>query len=117
MLGTVMRSEFSEKTKLLAFKRSGGCCECGCGTPLSPGKIDYEYDHRIAAGLGGDNSLDNCVVLLRGHHREKTKYDIVQIAQAKRRERRHAGIRKQSKWPCGKNSKWKRKVSGEVVER
>ena len=90
-----MRQEFSAKTKLEAWHRSGGVCECGCTIKLYPG--GYEYDHRIPCGLGGDNSLDNCVVLVRGHHLDKTRRDVAQIAKAKRLERGHAGIRKPRK--------------------
>jgi len=110
-----MRSEFTAKTKLLAWRRSGGVCECGCGTKLYPG--GYHYDHVIPCGLVPDNSLDNCMVLARGHHGEKTVRDIAAIAKAKRVERKHLGIRKSSRWAYGRDSKWKRKITGEVVRR
>jgi 5-methylcytosine-specific restriction enzyme A len=87
-----VRREFSAKTKLAAWQRCGGVCECGCTTKLTGDRA--EYDHRIPCGLGGGNDLDNCMVLLRGHHRTKTTEDVAHIAKAKRRELRHVGIRK-----------------------
>jgi 5-methylcytosine-specific restriction protein A len=61
--------EFSPATKVKAYERSGGKCE-SCGVSLKLGKINY--DHAIAIGLGGDNSLANCVVLCLPCHGEKT---------------------------------------------
>lgn len=87
-----MRREFSKMTKLLAFKNSGGVC-AGCGCKLFPGGIFYENDHDLACGLGGDNSLGNCVCLCKPCHKTKTRSDVALIAKAKRRELKHAGIR------------------------
>jgi len=89
-----MRSEFTAKTKLQAFERSGGRCE-SCTAKLFPGN-GPEYDHRIACELGGDNSLDNCVCLCRACHKLKTsKHDMPRIAKAKRVQRRHACIKRE----------------------
>lgn len=87
-----MRLEFSAKTKVQSFTRANGRCEC-CGARLGPGNT--EYDHAIACELGGDNSESNCVVLCKTCHRLKTsKDDVPNIARAKRRQRRNAGIKK-----------------------
>jgi 5-methylcytosine-specific restriction protein A len=101
-----MRAEFSAKTKVLAFKRANGCCE-KCTARLGPGNV--EYDHRIACELGGDNEIGNCVALCRSCHSTKTKRDVAAIAKAKRRERRHAGIKKP------RTIKAWRRFSGEIV--
>jgi hypothetical protein len=43
---------------------------------------------------------------------------VANIARAKRRERKHIGIRKTSKFACSRGSRFKKKVgSGEVVLR
>lgn len=85
-----MRSEFKKQTKRDAFLRANGACE-GCGARLSVGK--FHYDHDIADGLGGDNSLQNCVVLCHVCHGEKTrKHDVPRIAKMKRIRDKHNGI-------------------------
>jgi hypothetical protein len=51
-------------------------------------------------------------------HKAKTRKDVANIARAKRRERKHIGIRKVSKFACSRGSRFKKKVgSGEVVLR
>jgi 5-methylcytosine-specific restriction endonuclease McrA len=91
-----MRTEFTAKTRLEAFTRSRGRCE-ECKNKLFDGEARYDYDHVIPDGLCGDNSLGNCMVLCRTCHKAKTRDDVGKIAEAKRRERGHAGIRKPRK--------------------
>lgn len=110
-----MRHEFTSKTKAEAAHRAKGHCE-ECGRKLMTG--DYHYDHVVPAGLGGESTLDNCQVLCRSCHSVKTaKADVPNIARAKRRHRKHIGIRKRSSFPCSKDSKFKKKITGEVVRR
>jgi len=110
-----MRKEFSTKTKALAFQRANGRCE-ECGFRLTPGKI--EYDHIRADGLLGDNALGNCAVLCISCHRHKTSRDVSNIAKAKRMQARHISAHtSRSPLPFGRASKWKRKLTGEVVPR
>ena len=123
-----MRLEFSNPTKRAAFARSGGTCEChrvpflnrpeGCGGQLGDGNIFYE--HINPDNIRADNSLDNCAVLTRTCWREKTyQYDKPTIAKANRRRDRSRGIRRGSgrSFPTNKGGRWKKKISGEVVER
>lgn len=85
-----MRREFKKQTKRDAFMRANGSCE-GCGARLAVGK--FHYDHDIADGLGGDSSLQNCVVLCHVCHDEKTrKHDVPRIAKMKRIRDKHNGI-------------------------
>jgi len=86
------RPEFTARTKVEAFTRSGGRCE-KCTARLSVGNT--EYDHEIACGLGGDNDVRNCIVLCRSCHRAKTyQRDVPAIAKAKRNHRHTIGVRK-----------------------
>lgn len=111
-----MRTEFSNKVKRDALKRANGKCEVpGCGAFLSLNK--YHYDHIIPDQLGGDASLDNCQVACWACHKEKTRQDVADIAKAKRRERKHHGIRARSQFQGSRDSNLKRKISGEVVRR
>jgi 5-methylcytosine-specific restriction protein A len=112
-----MRREFTRSTKIDAFRRAADRCE-NCGTALCVGK--FHFDHRIADGLTGKPTLDNCVVLCVACHSEKTsKLDVPAIAKAKRREARHIGARSRSSRPMpgGRGSRLKKKISGEVVLR
>jgi 5-methylcytosine-specific restriction protein A len=110
-----MRKEFSTKTKALAFQRANGRCE-ECGARLTIGK--FHYDHDTPDGLLGEPTLANCRVLCIACHLPKTRRDVHNISKAKRREARHIGARKSpNPLPCGKASKWKKKITGEVVLR
>jgi len=87
--------EFSKKTKLQAWERSGGRCQCGCGFKIL-GRP--EYHHAVPAALGGDNSLDNCRVLDKKHHRQITaEKDIPELAKSERIFEKRIGVRKSSR--------------------
>ena len=103
------RREFSKSVKREALKRSGGKCEATgtryglpdgvrCNADLAYG---LDFDHCIPDGLGGGNSLDQCIVTCRKCHRWKTSsIDVPQIAKMKRQRDKHQGIRtKTSRWP------------------
>lgn len=86
-----MRREFSKSTKLAAFERSGGRCECGCNQPIlgTP-----EYDHITPAAIGGSNDLDNCRVMAKRCHRVKTSENRPEIDKTRRVLEKRAGVRK-----------------------
>ena len=86
-----MRQEFTAKVKREALARSNGYCE-GCTKKLFVG--DYHYDHDNPDGLTGEPTLENCRVLCKACHGAKTVKDVAMIARAKRRELKHAGIKK-----------------------
>ena len=109
----MLRKEFPKSVKLAAFERCEGRCE-RCGAALFAGQ--YHYDHVLADGLSGKPTLENCAVLCRACHGLKTNTeDIPRMAKADRTRRKIMdGEKKKSRlW----NPRWKRKVSGEVVER
>lgn len=110
------RHEFSNKTKLNAFLRCNGRCE-RCGARLRPAQ--YRYDHDIPDQMGGDNSLENCVVACITCDRPKTAADQTRIAKAKRAQRKNLGIRApgRSVLPCGRASPWKKTFHHGVVRR
>jgi hypothetical protein len=91
-----MRREFSKQVRRDAFARANGLCEGKpygerCPVKLTIGK--FHYDHDIPDGLGGEPTLENCVVLCIACHKDKTtKRDVPTIAKAKRIADRHIGI-------------------------
>lgn len=103
------RQEFTQKTKVAGWQRSGGYCEKGCGTKLRPGH--FRYDHIIACEFGGDNSLSNLQVICDGCDAVKTyKQDIPAIAKSNRVRARHIGAKTAKPGFRG----W-RKFNGEIV--
>jgi 5-methylcytosine-specific restriction protein A len=111
----VSRTEFSTKIRDQAYERSGGFCECGCGRPLVVGQIDY--DHRIPWDISRDSTLQNCVCMLRGCHRTKTRADIRDIAKGRRIRRKHRGIHKRSGFATNRDGPFKRKLDGTIEKR
>ena len=101
------RSEFSVSTKKAAKERAGDNCE-NCGALFSAAN-PCEYDHDLPDGLGGDNSIENCVVPCRACHKLKTKTeDRPRIDKASRiRDKRHGLTEAKRKWPS-------KKFNGEV---
>lgn len=95
-----MRREFPKAVKRDAFARAGGQCEGKpygerCQVKLTLGK--YHYDHDIPDALGGDPTLENCVVLCVACHKDKTATkDIPAIAKTKRIQDQQIGIKKPS---------------------
>jgi 5-methylcytosine-specific restriction protein A len=108
------RQEFSKKVRLAAWDRCGGHCE-GCTAKLYPGK--FTYDHIIPDWMGGEPTLENCQVICSACDKPKTAKDQGDIAKAKRIRAKHAGIRKPSRFPCSRDSRWKKRMDGTVVER
>lgn len=110
-----MRQEFPGKIKLAAFERSKGHCE-KCKARVI-GRA--EYDHILPDWLGGEPTLDNCMVMCSKCHRAKTSgEDVPRIAKAKRQRAKHIGASTTKRPMQGSRaSGFKRKISGEVVKR
>ncbi len=95
------RAEFSKATKAAAFLRCGGICECGCTMKITAGD-SVEFDHfPIPASMGGPATLDNCRVLIKKHHGERTFGSGIdsnsQIAKTTRLQEKRLGLRKKSR--------------------
>lgn len=118
------RREFPRSVKVQIVHRATNergqiVCE-GCGLVL--GKKPYEIDHSLAEGLVVDKrrpltAEDGRLLGVECCHDPKTyQHDLPAIARAKRREAKHLGVKKpKRKWPG--TDRWKRKVSGQTVER
>mgnify|MGYP003386805273 CR=1 FL=1 len=109
------RDEFPKSVKVAAFERAKGRCECRCGKKILGTPI---YDHYpIPASLGGPGTLENWV-LDQKCDRPITNKDISDLAKGQRIYENRIGARtKRSKMPGSRNSRWKKKVNGQVVER
>jgi hypothetical protein len=114
-----MRREFPTAVKRAARDRANGRCETdGCGVELRDG--GYHYDHDLPDWMGGDNSLENCVVRCTPCHKEKTaKRDVPMIAKTKRLRDRATGIKPRKGRPLDgcKDSPWKKPFNGPMERR
>ena len=92
-----------------------------CGKVIQPATEPWECDHVTPRGLRIDDGLGNLAPICAGKggcHSEKSKKDVSDIAKAKRVSDRHFGVKQSgSSFPCGKRSRWKKKLDGTVVER
>ena len=95
------RCEFPKTVRRAAWKRSGERCEfifndgSRCGCDLTQTK--FAYDHIDPDGLTGKPTLENCQVICDPCHKAKTRQDVKNICQAKRREDARLGIRNPSR--------------------
>ncbi len=91
------RKEFTPKTKLAAWERSGHRCEIidgvGCGVLIRPGN-GPEYHHIIGAYFDGCNELENCQVLCIGCHKAVTRKQAPVIAKSRRLLKTSANAKK-----------------------
>jgi len=110
------RVEFPGKVRVAAWERCRGLCE-NCTRRLSPG--DVYFEHLVPAGLTGQATLENCGVYCRSCWTEKTRtYDLPTVAKAKRQQIHFLGAkRSRNPLPGGRNSPYKKTISGKVVLR
>ena len=97
------------------FLREGGKCHIS-GRVIRPGET-WHLDHIIALCNGGENIESNLAPALSEPHRAKTAADVAEKSRVNRKRAAHIGIKKQSRFACSKNSKWKKKIDGSVVLR
>lgn len=112
-----MRRPISAKERVRLFALHGGVCHL-CGGKITVGEA-WDVSHEIPLAIGGADDDANRLLAHRKCHRAHTsETDVPAIAKAKRREARHIGARQsRNPLPGGRQSKWKKKMDGSVVER
>ena len=80
-----------------------------CGGRIELAVEGWEASHTIAYAFGGEEVLPAHV---KCHRKKTSEQDVPAIAKSKRVSDKHLGIKKK-----GWGGKYKRKVSGETVER
>jgi 5-methylcytosine-specific restriction protein A len=90
-----------------------------CELPVDPVHQRWELDHIIPLASGGKDDDDNLSPAHAKCHLTKTIDDVGKIAKGKRMRAFHLGTKVPSQriMPGSRRSKWKKKVSGEVVLR
>ena len=105
------RRKISDMQRERIFLDNNGRCHL-CTRKIRVGeKWDVSHDRPLA--LLGEDSGDNLKVAHKDCHAIQTReHDMPRIAKAKRQARKHIGIRKPSRMPGSRNSRWKAKIGG-----
>src|SRR5690606_22040869 len=112
------RKKLSPTARARVFLAHDGRCAI-CTRKIAPGE-DYDLDHVLPLALGGADEASNLVPVHVDCHRGKggkTASDIGRIRKADRNAKRHAGIKKKSRMPGSRDSRWKKKMDGTVERR
>ena len=111
--GKTSDSAIPPRVHIRVFLAAGGKC-AACKNDR---KKAYESDHIIPLILGGEHRESNLQLLCVGCHQAKTKLDVKLKAKVARVQKRHIGIKKPSRFPGSRDSKFKKKIDGSVVLR
>lgn len=101
--------------RLRVFLNHDGICHIS-NRKIRPGE-PWELEHIKALCNGGEHRETNLAPALGKPHKLKTKQDRADKATTDRKRKMNVGIRPISKFACSRNSKFKKKISGEVVMR
>ena len=114
-VGATPDAAIPARVRVRVFERYGGRCHI-TGRLIRPGD-EWDCDHIIALVNGGTHSEDNLAPALRSAHRQKTADDVAEKAKVARTKARHLGIRKPSRMAGSRNSPFKLKLDGTVIDR
>lgn len=103
------------RVRVRVFDNHGGICHLS-GRRIRAGEA-WDCDHIIALANGGQHRESNLAPALKAAHREKTKADVAEKAAVYRKRAKHLGVKKPSRFPGSRDSRWKKKMNGEVVSR
>lgn len=110
------RKHLTAKQKLQMFVEAGGiCCVCGCKID---GVKEAWDEHVNPLWLNGDNSAPNRAPAHAKCARSKTSEEAEVRAKIRNTAEKHFGAKTSSQpMPCGRKSRFKKKMNGQVVER
>lgn len=103
------------RVRIRVFEAKGGCCH-SCGRKIRPGE-SWTCEHIVALINGGQNRESNLGLTCDWCLPLKNAQDVSEKSKVYRVKKRHRGLRKKSRFGCARSSKWKKKISGEVVPR
>jgi len=111
------RRKITAAMRVRIFDAAEGAC-CICGLAIDPRKQRWIVEHVKPLWLGGSDDADNMAPAHQQCAVDKTAAEAAQRAKTVRVRARHLGIRRRRRpLPGGRNSPWKKKISGEVVRR
>lgn len=104
---------------LRLYTKQNGLCGCGCGTVMNMNRDEIDCDHTVPLRDGGENREGNLTLMLRDHHKEKTRGENVARGRVRRHQAKAFTAKRKPKrpFPGGKHSRWKRSVDGTVYDR
>jgi 5-methylcytosine-specific restriction endonuclease McrA len=114
-IGKTDDSRVPPHVRLRIFDRHNGICHLS-GRKILAGDA-WDLDHVVALVNGGEHRESNLAPALRDKHRVKTAADVAEKATVARIRKRHIGIKKPSRFPGSRDSKFKKKIDGSVVLR
>lgn len=100
---------------LRIWERCRGRC-AHCDKKLTPADKPAR-DHIVPLIDGGENVEGNLQYLCGLCHAKKTSAESTDRAKVRSMKAKHIGLRKPSTFPGGRHSRWKRTISGDVVDR
>lgn len=116
-LGTTQRSRLSLRVRLAIWERAKGICVL-CDRRIDGVRERWIIEHIRALELGGLDEPDNMGPAHETCAAAKTRNHHHRAAKAKRQKIRHLGAaRTKNPLPCGRQSRWKKKIDGTIVPR
>jgi len=103
------------RVRLRVFEKHNGICHLS-GRKIMAGD-KWQLEHPQALINGGENRESNLAPALVEPHKVKTAEDLKQKSKDYRVRAKHNGIRKASRFPGSRDSKFKKKIDGSVVLR
>lgn len=111
------RKALSPKQRLKLWIDRGGIC-CLCHQKIDGTREGFVDEHILPLWLGGSNDWSNRGVAHIKCAQRKTADETQRRAKVRRTAERHFGAHKSSRpMLCGRKSRWKKKMNGEIVPR
>ena len=111
------RKPLTDKQRLQQFIDHKGRC-CICGATIDGVREKWIDEHELSLWLDGGNELENRGVAHQRCARIKTEKEARDRGHVRRVAEQHLGAKRAKRpMPGSKASKWKKKMSGEVVPR
>ncbi len=105
-----------DRVRIRVFTRYNGICHHS-GRKITPSD-HWQLDHILALVNGGEHRESNLApILIDGPHQQKTVLDVAIKAKNDRVRKKHVGIKKPSRFPGARTSRFKKKIGGTVVLR
>ena len=116
-VGTTPRRKLSPHRRLQVWERTAGVCVL-CHQRIDGVRERWIAEHIRALELGGADELTNMGPAHARCAAAKTQDDHRRAGKAKRQKIHHIGAHvAKHPMPFGKNSPWKRKLSGQIIPR